>query len=82
MPRTKGAKNKPKELKTYESLPDIITPAEAARWLRTSRSNLMKQIRSGDIPKDCYTMNGTHYKLSKSKLAILKGIREPSQIVA
>jgi excisionase family DNA binding protein len=79
MPRTKGAKNKPRELKTYESLPDILTPAEAARWLRMSRSNLVKQIHSGEIPKDCYYMVGTHYKLIKSKLATLKGIRNHSE---
>ncbi len=81
MPRPKGSKNKPKgELMglQYEKLPDLLTPEEAAIWLRTSRGKIMKQIRENIIPQDCYEMNGPRYQLKKYKLAVLKGLRPAS----
>jgi hypothetical protein len=75
MPRPKGAKNKPRKMRVYESLPDVLTTSEAASWLRISRSELLKKIYAGKIPKDCYFRIGSHHKLIKNKLAIFFGIQ-------
>jgi hypothetical protein len=75
MPRPKGAKNKPKETRIYEFLPDVLTTEEASHWLRISRSGLMKKVYAGEIPEDCYQKSGNRYKFIKNKLAILLGIR-------
>jgi excisionase family DNA binding protein len=69
--RTKGSKNKTKqglEILQFEKLPDLLSPNEAALWLRTSRVTIMKRIHNGEIPADCYTMWGKNYKLKKRKL--------------
>lgn len=80
MSRPKGSKNKPKDNGLtgliYETLPDVLTPREAAKWLRISRNELMRQIHTGEIPEDCYEKSGIRYKLKKNRLAVLKGLRD------
>ena len=80
MGRTLGAKNKPKELKSYETLPDILTTAEASKWLRMAKSTLLKHIYNGSIPKDCYFTVGCQYRLIKNRLAIWMGIKESQYV--
>ena len=76
MARTKGAKNKPKDVLNYENLGDILSPQLASQWLRVSRNEIMRQIYAKEIPADCYFKVGSHYKIIKNKLALLIGIKE------
>jgi hypothetical protein len=66
------------EARIYDKIPDILTPEEAGKWLRICRSEVMKRIYSGEIPKECYQKSGNRYKLIKQKLAVLWGIKEAS----
>jgi hypothetical protein len=78
MARTKGAINKPKELRQYDQLPDLLTPRQAAEWLRMNRGLLMEQIHQGIIPADCYQRRGTRFLIIKNKLAEHIGIKKAS----
>ena len=75
MPRTPGAKNKPKDIpRRYELLDDILTIREVAYWWKTDPVNVRKEIEDGTIPPDCYWKIGREIKIIKYKVAVLKGI--------
>jgi hypothetical protein len=76
MPRPKGSKNKPKLPlpQRYEMLDDILTLQQVADWWKTSWQEIKRQVETGEIPTDCYWMQGREHKMIKRKLALLKGI--------